>query len=105
MKMRSLITIAGLLLGSLTVSANPLDNCSYEKMLAFAVQNSFITEVYGEKIVHSGGPSSGGLLVADLVSETGYREIQLVRCGADGQMSAEARSIRQGKVVFANELK
>lgn len=104
MKMRSLITIAGLILGATSASANTFDNCSYDKMLAFAVENSLITEVYGEKIVHNGGPASisptEGLLVADLVSTSGYREIQLVRCNPEGQLRIDAKSIRQGKVVF-----
>jgi hypothetical protein len=108
MKTNSVLAIAAFLL-SAAASASTFTDCSYDKMLNYAVGNSLITEVYGESIVHQGGPMSGApeeaLLVADLVSSSGYREVQLIKCSPDGQLSTISRSIRQGKVVFTDEAK
>lgn len=103
MKMYSIIATAGLLLASLTASADAVSNCDYQKMMNFAVQSSMLPKTYGEPIVRTGGsygasPEEAHLL-ASIVSAGGNQEIMFVQCDANGSMAVVASHNPALKVI------
>jgi hypothetical protein len=86
---------------TLILSSTAFANCEYKDLIDFAVQNSLITEVYQEAITEAGGPFTGDLLAADLVSASGRREIHVVTCNEiSGRIETKAKSVRRGQVVY-----
>lgn len=89
-----------------TLSSHASDQaCNDDRMLQTAILHSLITKTYGERIAHSGGlyqhSDAGSQLIADMVSESGRREIQIVTCDeATSEIQIGSSSIRPGRVIF-----
>jgi hypothetical protein len=83
---------------------NLIKNCKYSDMLNFAEKNSLIKQTTSDNIVFRGGPTHANTtsvtLAADLVSQSGLREISMVSCNVFGKMKSLGGSIQKGSVYF-----
>lgn len=107
--MKNLILITLIVCGNSAIAAMGI-NCQVDFLKIYAIKHSLLTEVKGEEVAHLSSifnmsDVKSTTYIADLVSYSGFREVQYLVCdNKSGIIASHGRGILSGKVVFEPEV-